>query len=558
MLGFPRRLPHGIILGLNATRPFIHKAAMLWLALLCGAGIGGLAPTARGASPSSAFPDPERSPEPEERALGAATASAVDSPIEGRVDPDTYRIGPGDEFALRYSDLLDPRILRVAPSGELLLPDAGPVSVAGLTLRQAQGRVRDVLRPYVRGKGFVLALHRPRRFRLPVLGDVERPGVVTLQAPVRASEAVAAAGGVASGGARRGIQVRRGPDTLWVDLVRYTRAGELDANPFVFETDVVYVPPGGKRLEILGAVPHPGRYDFVDGDRLSLLLALGGMPLPEAALENAELARIQPDGTRQRLPIHLASVIASPGGQDDLPLLEGDGLLIPSRAHWRETATVWIEGEVARPGPYSIDDRVDRLRSMIQRAGGYTEFADRLAVQVERLNEYAASDTAFLHFAREKEQLLSPAERSYVVMRTKERNALSALVGSLLEAGDTRGDVALYDQDRIVVPRRVPLVSVQGEVRAPGYVPYAKGWYVEDYVRAAGNFSSRAYKSRMRVTLAATGRQVGADEAGELHPGDTVWVPTKPDRNHWATIRDLIGVAASAAAIIIAIQALNQ
>ena len=53
-------------------------------------------------------------------------APAPDAPIEGRVDPDTYRVGPGDEFALRYSDLLDPKILRVAPSGELLLPDAGP------------------------------------------------------------------------------------------------------------------------------------------------------------------------------------------------------------------------------------------------------------------------------------------------------------------------------------------------------------------------------------------------------------------------------------------------
>ena len=190
-------------------------------------------------TPPSRLDDPARAADP---------APSADAPIEGRVDPDTYRVGPGDEFALRYSDLLDPKILRVAPSGELLLPDAGPVAVAGLTLRETQARVREQLRPYIRGKGFMLALHRPRRFRIPVLGDVERPGSVTLQAPVRASEAIAAAGGIGPTGARRGIQVRRGSDTLRVDLVRYTRSGDLEANPLVFETDVVYVPATGRHI----------------------------------------------------------------------------------------------------------------------------------------------------------------------------------------------------------------------------------------------------------------------------------------------------------------------
>ena len=219
----------------------------------------------------------------DERPENGGTISEPESPIEGRVDPDTYRVGPGDEFSLRYSDLLDQKILTVAPSGELLLPDAGPVVVAGLSLREAQSRVREILRPYVRGKGFALTLHKTRRFRVPVLGDVEHPGVVVLQAPVRASEAIEAAGGVTPSGARRGIEVRRGGDTLSVDLVRYTRAGDVTVNPLVFETDVVYVPAAGRLVEIQGAVPHGGRLDFVEGDRLSTLVALAGGFLPICA-----------------------------------------------------------------------------------------------------------------------------------------------------------------------------------------------------------------------------------------------------------------------------------
>ncbi|HEU4940614.1 MAG TPA: SLBB domain-containing protein [Candidatus Eisenbacteria bacterium] len=474
------------------------------------------------------------------------------------MDPTTYRIGPGDELAIRYSDLLDPKILRVAPSGELLLPDVGTFQVAGLTLAETQVRLREALKPYIKGKGFVLALNRPRRFRMPVLGDVASPGSVTLQAPVRASEAIAAAGGITGTGARRGIELRRTSDTLFVDLIRYTRAGDVASNPLVFETDVIYVPSVRGRIEVLGAVPHPGLYDYVPGDHVSTAIALGGGTLANAALESAELAHVRADGTRSVEKVAVAAAMASPGSPADPPLEEGDRIFIPSRSHWLEGAHVEVEGEVARPGPYPITDGVDRIRSVLERAGGFTEQADRPAVRVERMVKDEEPDSVFLRIALSQEDLLAASDRAYVVAKTRERQALSAHVGVLLEAGDARGDLPLRDLDRIVVPKRVPYVSVQGEVRSPGYVPYREGWKVDDYVKAAGGTTSRAYKSRTRVTLSLTGRPVAAEDAGPLRPGDSVLIPTKPDRNPWGTIRDLIGVVAAASAIVIAVEAVNQ
>jgi len=502
--------------------------------------------------------DPPSLQRGDEHPENGGTVSEPESPIEGRVDPDTYRVGPGDEFNLRYSDLLDQKILRVAPSGELLLPDAGPVVVAGLSLREAQSRVREILRPYVRGKGFALTLHKTRRFRVPVLGDVEHPGVVVLQAPVRASEAIEAAGGVTSSGARRGIEVRRGTDTLRVDLVRYTRAGDVMVNPLVFETDVVYVPAASRNIEIQGAVPHGGRLDFVEGDRLSTLVALAGGLLPEASIDDASLVRFRPDGSREPVPVRLGAAIVAPGGSDDLPLEEGDRLYVPARSHWREASFVRVEGEVARPGPYPIEDGVDQIRAVLERAGGYTDFADRMAVRVERSLEHEEPDSAFLSLARERDQILNATERSYVIMKTRERHALSAPVGAMLEAGDKLGDVALRRGHPIALPRLLSVVSVQGEIRAPGLVPYEKGRGVDHYVEAAGDYTSRAYQSRVRVTLAATGRQVGAGEAREILPGDIIWVPTKPERNPWGTIRDLFGVTAAAAAIVLSVVAVKK
>jgi protein involved in polysaccharide export with SLBB domain len=475
-------------------------------------------------------------------------------PIAGRVDPATYRVGPGDEFALRYSDLLDPRILRVGPAGDLVLPDVGPLAVAGLTLSEMEARVRERMRPYVRGRGFDISLYRPRRFRLYVTGEVETPGTVTLQAPVRASEAIEAAGGVTWAGARRGIQIRRGADTLLVDLLLASRGGPLSADPLVFESDVLYVPPTGRRVEIWGAVAHQGRYDFMPGDRWSTLVAAAGGALPGASLADASVERFEPGGASERSPARLDEALASPGSSADAALREGDRLFVPGRARWLQGDMVVVEGEVARPGPYPIRSGVDRVRAILAAAGGFTPFADSASVRVERGEIGAPADTAFLHLAERNPDLLTPADKDYIVTRARERRAISANVGRSLSRGDPAGDVPLHDGDRIVVPRRVALVSVQGEVRAPGFVPYVPGRRASEYVKDAGGFTSRARKGRMRVTVAGTGGQVDADDAGALRPGDAIWVPTKPERSTWGSVRDVLTTAAQVATIYLVVR----
>ncbi len=482
------------------------------------------------------------------------TLPDANPPIAGRVDPATYRVGPGDEFALRYSDLVDPRILRVGPAGDLVLPDVGRLAVAGLTLKEMEERVREKMRPYVRGRGFDISLYRPRRFRLYVSGEVMSPGTVTLQAPVRASEAIEAAGGVSGAGARRGIQIRRGADTLLVDLLLASRGGSLDSDPLVFESDVLYVPPQGRRVEIWGAVAHPGRYDYVSGDRWSTLVAAAGGALPGAALGDATVESFDPNGVSERAPARLDEAIAAPGSAADAPLREGDRVFIPGRPRWMEGDVVFIEGEVARPGPYPIQSGVDRVRSVLSLAGGFTRYADSTATRVERMMTGTAADTSFLRLAERDPDMLSPREREYVVTRSRERQAISANVGRALTHGDPFADVPLHDQDRIVVPRRVALVAVQGEVKAPGYVPYVPGRKLGDYVKDAGGFTSRARESHIRVTLARTGGSLPADEIGPLQAGDAIWVPTKPDRNTWGGIRDVITVAAQLATIYLVIR----
>jgi protein involved in polysaccharide export with SLBB domain len=398
----------------------------------------------------------------------------------------------------------------------------------------------------------VFSLYRPRRFRLPVLGEVGRPGVVTLTAPVRASEAIEAAGGIAPGGARRGIVVRRGADSLRVDLVRYEIAGDLSGNPLVFETDVIFVPAAGRYVEILGAVAHPGRYDLVPGDRVSDLVALAGGARPEAALDRAELERFDAMGSPARRTVLLSAEAGLTRDAEDPELSELDRVFIPARGRYKEGAVVEVAGEATHPGPYSIREGEDGVRSVLERAGGFTEFADLSRATIERRAESAVRDTAFLHLADGHQDMLTEDERRYVKLRARQRDAVSADLSRVL-ASAGGSDVPLLDGDRIVIPRRYASVSVQGEVRSPGLVAYEAGRRADDYVRAAGGYTGRANKGSMRVTVARTGQQMKPGDAGAIHEGDTVWIPSKPPRNVWTTVRDVLTTAAQVATVYLVV-----
>ena len=175
----------------------------------------------------------------------------------------------------------------------------------------------------------------------------------------------------------------------------------------------------------------------------------------------------------------------------------------------------------------------------------------------------AERDTAFLRLAEEHQDIVTKEERAWVKARVRERGAVSADLSRILATGDGpdvgksgpagNGDIALLDGDHVVIPRRFPSVSVQGEVRSPGLVAYEPGRRAADYVRAAGGFTERANKSHLRVTVARTGQQMKAGEAGPIRAGDTVWVLGRPERSTWAAVRDVLTTAAQVATIYLVI-----
>ena len=106
----------------------------------------------------------------------ARGVSARDTPLDIPIGPD-YVIGPGDTLTIDMWGSVTVSVTRVVDrSGRILLPEAGSVQVAGLTLERAQSLIGNALKQQYRNAQAVVTVSHLRSVRVYVVGDVQRPG----------------------------------------------------------------------------------------------------------------------------------------------------------------------------------------------------------------------------------------------------------------------------------------------------------------------------------------------------------------------------------------------
>ena len=114
------------------------------------------------------------------------------SPIlETVVDPDQYILGAGDVLAITITSAAEVRHqIMVDPEGRLMIPNVGSLGVADLSLSQARVRIIEMIRSKYLSKEILVSLQQLRMFRVSVTGAVYKPGLVTVNALNRVSDAV--------------------------------------------------------------------------------------------------------------------------------------------------------------------------------------------------------------------------------------------------------------------------------------------------------------------------------------------------------------------------------
>lgn len=336
-------------------------------------------------------------------------------------------------------------------------------------------------------------------------------------------------------------------------------------------------------VSISGRVKVPGTYPLEPGMRLGDLLRAGG-GLSEAAYGGqAELTRytVRDDGSRRAELIEVdLQALLSGDPAADVPLRPFDHAVIKEVPLWASQEEVEIRGEVRFPGRYPIK-RGETLRSLLQRAGGLTDFAfaegavftrrelqQRESQQLERLAERVQADLAQLSLQAAQEPGANASEALSIgqslLADLRETKAVGRLVIDLDRAmrADSRSEhnVILKDGDRLFVPRVTQEVTVIGEVQSATSHLFNPDRSRDDYIAMSGGFTSRADKRRIYVVRAngsvetRSGASWFSSGQVDIRPGDTIVVPLDAERMRplpfWTAITQIVyHLAVSVAAV---------
>jgi polysaccharide export outer membrane protein len=161
--------------------------------------------------------------DPDKKAAPQAPAFA---PIE------EYKLGAGDKLRIEvYKDQQLSQSVQVRPDGKVTLPLIGDIDAAGMTPIELRDRITQQLKEYVTNPTVTVIVVEATAATAYVMGEVNKPGAVALQAPLTVLQALALAGGLRDFADAKNIRILRrsprGVETIpfnYKDAVKSARA----------------------------------------------------------------------------------------------------------------------------------------------------------------------------------------------------------------------------------------------------------------------------------------------------------------------------------------------
>ena len=386
--------------------------------------------------------------------------------------PENYHLGPGDEVIIEIWGANEDTVRqRISPEGSIRVEQLGPIYLNGLTIAEANDRMRRIFAQKYAGvlgedpaSDIRVTLGDIRSISVDILGEVRTPGTYRLSAFASLFHALYHAGGVTDIGSLRDIRVMRdGRPLLSADLYEYLFDGKTSVDVRLQEGDVIIVPPYDIQVAVQGRVKRPMYYEMKPGEPLAALLAYAGGFAGDAYAQ--EVGVVRQTGRDRRF-------FSVDGERYGTFLLEdGDSVQVGAAPN-RFANRVEARGALLRPGMYELDSQTNSVRSLIERAGGLQEDAFRNRARLLREKEDRTTEM----LALDLEGLLSGRLPD---VRLRPNDVLE--VASLLEL------------------QEFGALTIEGPVAWPGSYPYADRTTVEDLILQAGGLLESASTAQVEV-----------------------------------------------------------
>ena len=430
--------------------------------------------------------------------------------------PRNYPLSAGDEVLIDvWGDSELNLKLTLSPEGTIIIPNVGPVALSGLTIEEAENRIKQelgkIMWNLVDGKEpntFVsVGLGKIRSIKVNIVGEAVAPGTYTLSSLASLFNALYAAGGVNDIGSLRNIRVyRNNKEIANLDVYDYLLNGKYDTNIRLEDNDMIIIEPYEQLVNTHGKIKRNRTFELRKGETLEDLLKMAGGFTGDAFTEDVTIKR--KSGSRYQI----ATVTA-----EEFPtfvLQDGDSLLVDSVIPFYDNR-ITITGSVWRPGEYELSPKVHTVKQLIKQAAGLKgdEFIGRA------------------HLTR-----LNPDFTSTVI----------AIDIQGIMNGEIP-DMELQKEDKLYIPSLFELrepytVKVGGAVNNPDTViPFSKNMTVEDAIILAGGLQESA--STINVEVARRIKDPTADKSTNLVSkvytvalSDELQLPSKSSGAHADTL----------------------
>lgn len=395
--------------------------------------------------------------------------------------PAGYVLGPDDELVISVYGYSEKQYhLSINEEGEIYIPNVGPIMVNGLSIEQARDKIKSKLASTIykainTGKTKVqITLGKIRSIRVTVIGEAKKPGTYTVSSLTTLYNILYLCGGPTSMGSYRDIQIIRGNEVKrTADLYQFLVNGNNKDNILLQEGDVIRIPYYKNRVTLEGSVKRPGKFEMLDTETFRDLLNYSGGFTDNAYRGAVTLIRITDTSKR---------IIDVLKNEYNTFKTYGSDKYIVGKLKDEFGNRVMITGSVYRPGPFQLTEGMT-LKDLIDKAGGFTRDA------------YVKRISIFRYF------------------KNKMPTIVSVDMDSLTGAGT---NIDLIKDDSVSVHSIFEFndksyVSIEGNVRKPGLIPWRENISLRDLLLSAGGISE--YGDSSTIEISRRIRNANVDEA---------------------------------------------
>ena len=266
--------------------------------------------------------------------------------------PKNYEIGIGDQIIVNiWGNSQNNYQLQVNKNGQILIPDVGPVYIAGNTFQEAENKIIQRLTSIYADMGgsnpqtfAQVNMGQLRSIQVNLVGEVAAPGTYTLPVTATVFNGLYLSGGPNSIGSFRNIKIIRNNNVFkTIDIYKFLVNADPSENILLQDNDIIFIPAAEKRVDVNGEFKRNGLFELKEGEMLSDLIKFAGGFTENSYLSKTQIYRKTQQGY-QISDVTFSQLATT-------PLINGDEIRNKQILSTFENR-VNISGAVYRPGEY--------------------------------------------------------------------------------------------------------------------------------------------------------------------------------------------------------------